>query len=424
MTRGRLIILTVAALAAVLGLLAPMFTGALGGSESVPTFQVARGEFVHRVDAEGVLVAENVTPIVTPAGGDGPLRIAWLAQDGTRVAAGEVVIRFDASDMQRNLYDGEAERDKTLSQVVGKNVQQSTTLDNLERDEQIADLQLEHSREFQTTDAEVYSRNEIIESQIDETLATRRKDHASEARDISATQGQVELDLLGLQQRQAELTIEKAQAGLRELEVRAPHDGIFVLRRDRGEPAEIGTMTWPGRPIAEIPQLDAMQARVFVLEADAGGVEEGIEAQVLLEAHPGEVFDAEVRRVAAVAKRRTRWSPVQYFDIDLALPLTDPAKMKPGQRVRATLLVQNLTDVIAVPREAIFRDDETNPYVFVQRGGSYERVPITLGPIAIGNAVVEAGLAPGDVVALQDPSRAQALPAAAAPSGPTGPTGR
>jgi len=397
--------------------------GTFTAADAVPTFRVERGPFVHKVDAEGVLVAENATLLATPVGADGPMKIAWLAADGSAVEEGQVVIRFDSTDMQRELYDGEAERDKALSRVDQRNIQQATTLDNLERDEQIADLQLEHSREFQSTDAEIYSRSEIIDSQIDEALATQRKDHASQARSISAEQGQVELDLLELQKRQAQLTIEKAESGLRELEVRAPHAGIFVLRRDRGEPPQVGSLTWPGRPIAEIPQLDMMKAQVYVLEADAGGVAIGIAASVVLEAHPGEVVEAEVGRVAAVAKRRNRWSPVQYFDVDLTLAMTDPQKMKPGQRVRATLLVQDLDHVIAVPREAVFRDDEANPYVFRKTGGSYERVDVTLGPIALGRVVIDVGLEPGDVVALQDPTRTQATPGttpAAAPAGPTG----
>jgi multidrug efflux pump subunit AcrA (membrane-fusion protein) len=416
------------AILAILATLAWFGSGVVGAAldsdANLPTFRAERGPFVHRVDAEGVLVATNATPIVTPPGSEGPMKVAWLAPDGSEVAAGEVVIRFDPTDMERELYDGESERDKTLSQVEQKSIQQSTTLDNLARDEELADLQLKHSREFQTTDAEIYSRNEIIESQIDATLATQRKEHASQARDLSARQGQVELDLLGLQQRQAQLTIAKAESGLRELEARAPHAGIFVLRRDRGEPPQVGSMTWPGQPIAEIPQLDEMKAQVYVLEADAGGVEAGIAAEVSLEAHPGELFAAVVQRVAAVAKRRTRWSPVQYFDIDLALSATDPSKMKPGQRVRATLLLQDLEDVIAVPREAIFRDEEGNPHVFRQVGGDYERVAVTVGPIALGRVVVEEGIAAGDIIALQDPTRTQVTPEANAPAAaPVGPTG-
>ena len=400
------------------------FAGVFGGADTVPTFRAERGRFVHRVDAEGILVAENVTPIAPPLGDGGPKKIAWLARDGSAVEEGQVVIRFDPTDMENELYDGEADRDKALSEVRQRNIQQTTRLDNLARDEQIADLQLAHSRQFQTTDEAIYSRNEIIESQIDGKLAMQRKEHASSARALSAEQGRVELDLLGLQERQAQLTIEKAEAGLRELEVRAPHAGIFVLRRDRGEAAQVGTLAWGGRPIAEIPQLDSMKAQVYVLEADAGGVVPGIVAIVVLEAHPGELFDAEVSRVAAVAKRRNRWSPVQYFDIDLALAVTDPEKMKPGQRIRATLMVQDLEDVIAVPREAIFRDEEANPYVFIKTGREYARTRVTLGPIALGQVVIMAGLESGDIVALQDPSRAQASPetseTTAAPNGPTG----
>jgi len=424
MSRLRIVLLSGAGILLVGWLVATSLAGVFASADKVPTFLAERGRFVHRVDAEGILVAENATPIGPPVSGDGPKKIAWLARDGSAVKEGQVVIRFDPTEMERELYDGEAERDKTVSQVDQRNIQQTTTLDNLARDEQIADLQLEHSRQFQSTDTDVYSRSEIIESQIEEKLAAQRKDHASTARELSAEQGQVELDLLALQKRQAQLTIEKAEAGLRELEVRAPHAGIFVLRRDRGEAAEVGTMAWGGRPIAEIPQLDLMKAQVYVLEADAGGVAPGIAATVTLEAHPGEEFEAAVSRVAAVAKRRNRWSPVQYFDIDLALALTDPERMKPGQRVRATLLVQDLDDVIAVPREAVFRDEEANPYVFRQGGSEYVRVPVTLGPVALGRVVIEVGLESGDVVALQDPTRAQALPEAAEPAtGPTGPTG-
>ncbi len=424
MSRARVALLSGGALVVVALIVATSLAGALRGADTVPTFRAERGRFVHRVDAEGILVAENATPIGPPVSESGPMKIAWLARDGSEVEAGEVVIRFDPTDMERELYDGESERDKTLSQVEQRNIQQTTILENLERDEQLADLQLDHSRQFQTTDEEIYSRTEILESQIDATLATQRKDHASSARELSAEQGQVELDLLSLQGRQAQLTIEKAQAGLRELEVRAPHAGIFVLRRNRGEAAQVGTMAWGGRAIAEIPQLDLMKAQVFVLEADAGGVAPGVVASVALEAHPGEEFDAEVRRVAAVAKRRNRWSPVQYFDIDLALAVTDPTRMKPGQRVRATLLVQDLDDVIAVPREAVFRDDEANPYVYRKARREYARVPVTLGPVALGRVVIEAGLEAGDVVALQDPTRTQAEPESSeSPTAPTGPTG-
>jgi multidrug efflux pump subunit AcrA (membrane-fusion protein) len=159
------------------------------------------------------------------------------------------------------------------------------------------------------------------------------------------------------------------------------------------------------RPIAEIPQLAAMKAAVYILEADAGGVRPGIPAEVRLEAHPGESYPGSVRHVAAVAKRRSRYSPVQYFDVEVALEHTDPLKMKPGQRVRATLFLQNLEDVLTVPREAVFHGDDGTRRVYRMSGGDFEPLVVELGAAAMGRVVVESGLEEGDVIALVHPDR-------------------
>ena len=65
--------------------------------------------------------------------------------------------------------------------------------------------------------------------------------------------------------------------------------------------------------LAQIPNLDTMEAEVFVLEADAGGLIEDLTAEVTLESRPDQVFQARIEKVDALAKRKIRWVPVQYF---------------------------------------------------------------------------------------------------------------
>jgi len=377
-----------------------------GGSGSVPVAEVVRGDFVHRVVAEGVLEAEQATLLSPPRlEGIGEMKIAWIAEDGIQVEAGDVIVRFDATQMEKELFDGQSERSKALSKREQKEVEETAALENLGRDADLADLQLEYARAFQPKDEEIFSRTEIIESEIDETLATQRKTHASGSQTIRRDLSEVELDLLDLERRQADITIERAESGLRELELRAPHAGILVLSRDDGEVPQVGTMVYWRRPIAEIPQLAAMKAAVYILEADAGGVRPGIPVEVRLEAHPGETYPGSVRHVAAVAKRRSRYSPVQYFDIEVALERTDPAKMKPGQRVRTTLFLQNLEDVLTVPREAVFDGEDGAKLVYRRARSRFEPVEVELGAAALGRVVVEAGLSEGDVIALVNPDR-------------------
>ncbi len=390
--------------------------------DRLATYRVERGRFLHRVDAEGMLVAETATVLMVPnTTAKAPMKIAWLARDGSHVEADQVVVRFDPTDMENELFSGQADRDQVASRAQQTSIQQDTQLDNLGRDAALATLQLQHAQDFQSTDTEIYSSKEIRESQIDEELASTRKQHAEDAQAVRAAIGEVELDLLDLERRQAELTIEQAEAGLSALEVRAPHEGTLVLRRNwMGEPPTVGQVAFGSQPIAEIPQLGVMKAQVYVLEADAGGVAVGTPAQIVLDAHPGEAVEATVRLVAAVAKRRNRWSPVQYFDVELELATTDPTMMKPGQRVRATLLLQDLDNVLAVPREAVFQDDEGRPFVYRRGGNGFESIGVQLGSAALGRVVVSSGIAAGDVLALEDPSRVALASESEAPSGGPG----
>jgi hypothetical protein len=157
--------------------------------------------------------------------------------------------------------------------------------------------------------------------------------------------------------------------------------------------------------VAEIPNLATMEAHIFVLEADAGGLAPGVPATVVVEAHPATAYPAKIKKVDTLAKRRTGWIPVQYFGATLELQTTDPAVMKPGARVRAVLSLDARPEAISIPRNAVF---EKNGKKIVYRRSGSELTPaeVTLGPAAVGRVVVESGLNPGDEIALRDPSAA------------------
>ena len=123
-----------------------------------------------------------------------------------------------------------------------------------------------------------------------------------------------------------------------------------------------------------------------------------------LSSDPEQPIEATVKRVEPVARRRFRGSPVQYFGVVLELGETDPATMKPGQRVEATLFLEEREAVVVVPRQAIFVDDG-EAAVWIRNGSAFEERAVELGPQSPSFAVVESGLEPGDVVALERPSQ-------------------
>jgi HlyD family secretion protein len=273
----------------------------------------------------------------------------------------------------------------------------------------VAGLEVDFARKFQSKDAEIFSRREIISSAIDEELATNRQEHAHDVRGIRDTQGKAEMSLITVDRKKADIKIGHAQTGLKALEVTAPHDGLFVLKREWGDIVRVGETVWPGQPVAEIPDLTKMKAKIYVLEADAGGLEPGRQASVIVDSQAGKRWPAKVSKVAAFAKPRNRWLPVQYFEVELELEKTDPTWMKPGQRVRADLSLEDRKDALVVPREAVQEKDGKH-LVWKKDAKGFSPVEVTLGPAALGRVVIEKGRSEKDVVALRDPTAPEPLP--------------
>src|SRR6202035_1438733 len=101
-----------------------------------------------------------------------------------------------------------------------------------DRTAKLSDAELEKTRKFQSKDTLIFSRNQIIESQVDEQLSTDRKAHAEKAQTIESSLSKSKIDLLALEQRKAEIAMAHANKGLSGMAVTATHDGIIVFEPD------------------------------------------------------------------------------------------------------------------------------------------------------------------------------------------------
>jgi HlyD family secretion protein len=375
-----------------------------GDNDAVPTFKVEPTKFARRVTADGNLKSTKATPVSTPTDAPGMLKVAWIATDGTLVKKDDVIIKFDPTDYQTDLLEGNAARTTASNKLNKTSADADATKMNLRRDEEMADAELSAAKKFKFDDAEVFSRYQRVESSIDQTLSANRKEHAKKVLNVRAAMTSADKDLLAIEQRKADLKIHNAEAGLHAIEVHAPYDGILVLQRDwRGDVTRPGSTVWPGSPIGEIPDLNSMKAEVFVLEADAAGLAVGQKAIVSIEGKPGLTFTGKISQVDKLARPRFPRVPVQYFGATIALDRTDPNVMKPGSRVRAVLEIENLNNAFSIPRQALF-EKEGKKLVYIKKGEKFQPVPVQIGTSTSGRVVVTKGLNKGDEIALRDPA--------------------
>jgi len=431
--RGRLAAGAGFTLLALLLVLGPLGAQRLLHGPSVVTEEVTRGAFRREVTASGALKAVQATPIVVPTDSEGPQKIAWMAEDGARVKAGDPVVLFDPSDAQKQLADGKSDRATADNKIQKTAAENKKTQAGLALDLELAKSESERAETFASKDTDIFSRNEIITSQIDRDLLSKRAESAQYKSHASSKLGAADISLGEIERSKAEIRIRQAEKGLGSLRVLAPHDGIIVFERNwRGESLSIGETCWPGQKIAEIPDLGALEAKVYVLEADAGGLKPGQTARVTIEAHPETVYTAKVSRVDAMAKTRNWRSPIKYFETILSLEKTVAGTMKPGQAVRAVLALEEVASAVSVPRGAVFEKDGKR-VVYKLDGSRFAPVEVTLGHSSLARVVIEKGLAEGDRIALRDPTlgtdeilgtggkeRARKTPAAGAAAGAGG----
>jgi multidrug efflux pump subunit AcrA (membrane-fusion protein) len=385
----------------------------------VPTVTIATGRLVRSVTAEGVLRPVKSTPINVPGTLRQSLKIAWLLDDSTPVRAGELVAKLDAADAEKALRESEA----TLAQAderLGKaEARAGLSREVLGREAELAGRELEDARSFQSTDTEIYSRFEIATSAIDTELAAHRKEHADAVASARPEVTRSELDLLRIERRRAELDRGRAIETLSQLDLRAPHDGLVLLaRRWNNLPPRVGDAVWPNEKLAEIPDSKALEAEIWVLEADAGGLAVGLTASVRLEGRQDEEIAARVRQIDAIAQPRQRGNQVQYFGAVAELDRLDPAFMKPGMRVLARIVVMDRPSVLVVPRQAVFDRDGTKIVFRRSAWGRFTRVEVETEAVGPDRVAILSGLEPGDVIALLDPEQMQKKTDPAPTTGP------
>lgn len=372
---------------------------------TVPTYDVHMVPFSRQVTAEGNLRAVKSDAISSPTIPDAPpLKISWLACDGCTVHTGDVVAKFDPTDFEKKLKDGQSDRATAEAKIGKERTDTEALLRDRDRTTDLSQAELAKQEKFVAKDTLIFSRNQIIESKLDKDLWGAKMDNAAEEQKLEKSLSRSKVDLLVLEKRKAEIAMLQAQKGLDNAEVTAPHDGILIIERDwRGNLWKVGDTVWPGLRLASLPVLDEMEVEAFVLEADAGGLSIGLPATITLEANPDITYKATIKNIDKLAKPRIRDVPINYFSVILALEHTDQERMKPGQRARASMSLDE-RQALAVPREAVFEKDGRK-VVYVSSGTGFEERTVTLDVSSPGLVVIQSGVREGDRIALRDPTR-------------------
>jgi multidrug efflux pump subunit AcrA (membrane-fusion protein) len=388
-------------------LLFVMMLGGCGTQEqsTIPLYAVTETPFSIEVEGFGEIEAAQSQKIMTP--GRRAMTIAWLKDENTYVEKGEVIARFDSQQILKESRDEELELMLLAQDIVKSNAQQNQAKQDIDSDQSFVKYEFEFTDRFAVDDLRVYSQLEIID-----TLANRdfleAKDDFLEWKETSIVEQHTnENAVLDIRKTGVEVIFNRHQQALSSLEVVSPFSGLLVYEKDRrGEKTAIGQSVFPGRPLAQIPNLDNMQASLFVQANDAIELAKGLAVDIRLDAFPNQVFSGEIVDVSGFPRSIERGNPVTYFEIVVKLLEQDKSMMQPGRKLTAKIDVKSSTQELVVPLQALYFEDGST-YVYLQDGNYFTKQFVVSGRKNLYLVEITQGLNNGDVIALSLPQPQQ-----------------
>ncbi len=311
----------------------------------VETGRVERVAMGARLPLNGRVFSRNDVAVTAAVAGE----LDWVAEPGTRFAAGETIARLDQTPLRlrREELQGLLEREAVNEAYQSKVVERYAALS-------------------ETQNLSVFL--------LDEALSRR---------DIARK------DMAILEARIRQVDDEIARS-----ELRARFDGVLVERRKLG-----GEYVVPGEVIGRVVDLERIEVRVDVPIKFQQRVAVGDSLDILA---------GEELRPGVVRTRIAAGDPVsQTFElrIDLAGGASD--SVMPGQLVKVEIPLEDSNMTLAVPRDAVVIRREGSYIYRVNEQGLAERVSVELGAGEASLVAVSGELEEGDRIVVRGADRLQ-----------------
>ncbi|HYK89856.1 MAG TPA: HlyD family efflux transporter periplasmic adaptor subunit [Acidobacteriota bacterium] len=381
--------------------------------DPIPVEALQKVSFQLEVPAYGEIIGLESVPIPTPSTRTGSLKIAWLIPEGSFVKQGDTVVRFDSTDAKLNLEKQENTLEANQERFKITTGNQQTDEKVLGIDKTDAEKEYEYAMTVLPQDETIFSKWDIIEAKINAGFAKERISFLTNKGKVQKRIARSDQQLLVIEKNRAQTEIAITKQTLASLELKVPRDGLLLYRRDRMREPQIGDESWQGQILVELIDLAALQARIYVLERDAGSLGKDKPVVIRLDAIPEKEFHGVVRSVTALAQPLERNSPLKYFTCEVTIHDAgqDLRRIKPGMYLKADVILEKYDSCYVVPASALSTKG-VETLVYVKQGEKFVPRPVRIGAETHGQATILSGVEERELIAMRNPfeSRKAHLP--------------
>lgn len=368
---------------------------------------VEHGTFRVEIETTGELEAKNSVKILGPS----TLRdfriwnvtIQNIIDEGTVVKKGDWVATLDKSEFQGRFNEKQIELDKAQSKFV--QVQLDTTLQMRQSRDELINLKYAvEENKIRLEQSKFEPPATIKQAEIDVDKSKRAYEQALENYKIKNRQNIEKMREVAAELRKVQQEYTRMTEISESFNVTAPEPGMVIYTKNwDGTPIKAGSQINMWEPtVATLPDLTKMLSKTYVNEVDVRKVKAGQPVEIGLDAYPDKQLGGKVIRVANVGEQKPN-SDAKVFLVEIEIDGTDPT-LRPSMTTSNKVIAKVLDSVNYIPLEGLHSQYDSIIYVYKKDGLNIVKQEVVVGETNSNEAVITAGLSPGDRIFLSVPT--------------------
>lgn len=343
---------------------------ACGGGEPLPTARVSRADFAPEVSLKGDVRAIDALEVDAPL--QGRNTIAFLAEDGARVAAGDKILEIDTTEQEGELTDNHARLELLQTQLEQGLAKQAMKVQDANARIRTTELDT-HLSELRISQSEAVPRVERVASQVGAEQAQMDEALARSALQRTHLEAGGEMQLIEVQSADLRAQITKLERDIARATVYAPTDGTVLVRSNWNGKYRTESKVWGGRTILELPDMSKVEVIAWAHEVDSPLLEVGRDVRIKLDADESTIVDGRIERLGAIVETHGEHD-LPHLRVNVAL-LEVPEALKPGMSVTVLVELPGVDDVPWIPQDALFATAD-GPVVYDAATHAPQRVEV------------------------------------------------
>jgi HlyD family secretion protein len=329
----------------------------------------------------------------------GSMVVTKLVPAGTHVKSGDLLVEFDPQAQTKDYLDKKSTYDNLVSQVAQKQTDEDiaqskddTALKQAEDELKRAQLEIQRNEVVSRIDAE---KNQEA---VDEGQATLKQ--LKETYQLKRAAAVAAIKILEIQRDRAKEAMRYALANAAKMTVHSPMAGVVVYNTiwlgGRMGTVQQGDQVRPGVPFLQVVDPSKMEVRVELNQVDLLKVHPGQKAEMHLDAYPGMTLPAVLDELSPLGHTGQFTEMVRSFTARFLVQGNDP-RLLPDLSAAMDLDLGTENSVLVVPYQSIGTESGQS-FVWLKSSSGFEKRTVKIGRRNDLNAVVESGLAEGDVI--------------------------